>query len=401
MQRNLDEKFKSMSNHTHFFRVFFGSVEGTLKIFPGMDEECSKAAPYDPRIRHWYLQSTYVRKGVVVLVDSGHSMHKELNAGKEGETYSSKVKQTLLKFLDTMWVRDYIKILFFNGDNPNVRPLLNDSFVQVDFSDSDGKPPLNRLKNSISGKEFDAHRGRSDPKVADAIKAINHAIKLLTDKATIPTEYLKVTILLDGGGRITSLPETEIQNSDFSLAVLGPSNELLGVVALHIFNNKVEEQFGIEEVPFVDAANSKKRSHTQEFDDNEVATKVRFNHTGPCESFKDEKIEGEGVCKATLMNEDPSVFRKLSCCENCTFKVKVIDWPANKIAGVTVAGVAGAVGLVLLVSGCWYFIHVQNFWMIYLFKMNSSNEFPSNEENRSLAQTASHVDPQRVFQKES
>lgn len=56
-------------------------------------------------------------------------MHKELNAGKEGETYSSKVKQTLLKFLDTMWVRDYIKILFFNGDNPNVRPLLNDSFV--------------------------------------------------------------------------------------------------------------------------------------------------------------------------------------------------------------------------------------------------------------------------------
>lgn len=36
MQRNLDEKFKSMSNHTHFFRVFFGSVEGTLKIFPGM-----------------------------------------------------------------------------------------------------------------------------------------------------------------------------------------------------------------------------------------------------------------------------------------------------------------------------------------------------------------------------
>lgn len=79
---------------------------------------------------------------------------------------------------------------------------------------------------------------------------------------------------------------------------------------------------------------------------------------GLCEFFKDEKIEGEGVCKVMLMNEDFLVFRKLSCCENCIFKVKVIDWFVNKIVGVIVVGVVGVVGFVLFVLGCWYFIYV-------------------------------------------
>lgn len=66
----------------------------------------------------------------------------------------------------------------------------------MDFSDSDGKLLLNRLKNSIFGKEFDVYRGCFDFKVVDVIKVINYVIKLLIDKVIILIEYFKVCWLL-------------------------------------------------------------------------------------------------------------------------------------------------------------------------------------------------------------
>jgi len=35
-QRNLDSLFQKHSNNTNFFQLYFGSVDGTFRIFPGM-----------------------------------------------------------------------------------------------------------------------------------------------------------------------------------------------------------------------------------------------------------------------------------------------------------------------------------------------------------------------------
>ncbi|XP_024357414.1 uncharacterized protein [Physcomitrium patens] len=436
-QRKLDASFKNMTNSTHFFRVFFGSVDGSSRLYPGMDESCV-GFEYDPRKRPWFRQSIYVPKGVIVLLDSGPTMQQPLNAGTMDESYTKKARNIVLQLLDTLSTDDFIKVLSFSGDSSNVQPILNDSFTQVVYNDTNGNPLLNDLKAFLLSNESGVNKETLDPNATAMSNAINTSISQLTVNSVIPARYLKVIIVLTSGHYSTTLPEVDIrdptvylfvyklmptssldvvqcptdrtsfeeipvsninnplyalnsfysflakihknftddridysqqsapnsiiQNNTFfmSKAIFSLNNVLLGVMGLDIFLLKVEDQFGIDAGSIVQAANNdSRRNQAPMYDAKNVNISVCMNHSLPCESLKDLQIPNEGICPVVLPSEDLSVLKRLSCCGDCIRKASK-DWPMGKIAGVLVTAVAGAVGIVILATGFWYYSYTQN-----------------------------------------
>ncbi|KAG0592524.1 hypothetical protein KC19_1G259600 [Ceratodon purpureus] len=215
-QRTLDATFinNNISTSSHLFRVFLGSVDGTTRIYPGLDENC--VDDYDPRLRPWYLESIYVPKAVTVLIDSGNDMRSKIPGFLNNDTYIGKAMNMSLEFLKTLTdvnvnevSADLVNIACFDGSV--YTPLMNSTLPakynsSQPFSDSlDAVITNGNINPSATGTAADA--GVAITKAISTLKSI--------DSAT----HLKVVIVLVS--KFLDLSELNISstNSDVNVFV--------------------------------------------------------------------------------------------------------------------------------------------------------------------------------------
>lgn len=207
--QNLDDSFlaSSLRDPDHFFRVFFGAVDGTFRIYPGADEACTANGllpnPYEPRTRPWYIESTYVPKIVTILIDTGFNMRNLYNGATNGETFGSKAIATAVKFLPTLRRdQDYISIVAFDasGNKP-----LNETMIY------NGDDLLKSYNASLNKNIFQT---KLITNATATSKAINTAISdLNSDSSSAPAHYLKVLIVLTTGEEIKNLSNLSVTPS--------------------------------------------------------------------------------------------------------------------------------------------------------------------------------------------
>lgn len=85
--------------------TYYGSRNGVMRVFPGSgySEECGY---YDPRIRSWYAGASSVPSDVVIVVDTGGSMHEEGRL--------DLAKSTVASVLETMDSFTFVNIVAFD-----------------------------------------------------------------------------------------------------------------------------------------------------------------------------------------------------------------------------------------------------------------------------------------------
>ncbi|KAG0580091.1 hypothetical protein KC19_4G146100 [Ceratodon purpureus] len=201
-QRTLDDQFRrsSIGDSTYLFRVFYGSMDGTTRLYPGLDESCE--TDYDPRIRPWFKESIYVPKVVTILIDCGRSMRDKLiGATNDQETYISKEINAALAVLNTLREdSDYVNIQCFDRDGikpPGAKSQRYSSLLYQSFSDN-----LTQIANGGITE---------NPSLINTTDAIKTAISELTNDASpAPPDYLKVILMFTSGEQYQNLSELNI-----------------------------------------------------------------------------------------------------------------------------------------------------------------------------------------------
>ena len=146
---------------------------------------CEYAIQNSLSLSNRYLQSSFVPKVVILLLDSGLVMRSPIT--HSNETYLDKAVNTALKFLKTLREGiDFVNIMCFDGDGnlrtPNSTPVkYNQTLQDQNFSDS-----LADIVNNNSVV--------TDPSALHTSNAINTAIIHLNNSIPIqiPEGYLKV-----------------------------------------------------------------------------------------------------------------------------------------------------------------------------------------------------------------
>jgi hypothetical protein len=116
MTRKLDEWIvQQRANDTDFWDSldgdaepqgwYFGSRHGAFRIFPG--RSATGAESYDPRLRPWYVAASSGPKNVLLILDTGGSMH-----GVRLEL----LKQAAHRVISTLTVGDRVAIVGFGSD---------------------------------------------------------------------------------------------------------------------------------------------------------------------------------------------------------------------------------------------------------------------------------------------
>jgi len=83
--------------------LYFGSTEGTFRMFPG--RHAQYCAAFDPRIRPWYVAGGSGAKNVVMILDQSGSMM---------EPRISLLKEAAKRVVDTLTIGDRVAIVPFN-----------------------------------------------------------------------------------------------------------------------------------------------------------------------------------------------------------------------------------------------------------------------------------------------
>ncbi|KAG0631438.1 hypothetical protein M758_1G253400 [Ceratodon purpureus] len=167
---------------------------------------------YDPRVRPWFVQSTYVHKAVALLIDSGAEMRKPGNTEILPGTNLNKAISLALRFLDTLSVvqgrEDYVNIMDFSGHG-TYRWLNN--FKTSTYNKTRDNQNFSVALDGIVGDNIDVS---SSPSAADTTNAINIAISELKK---IPDVVQVVIVLTASGQNLSNLDITA--NSGVNLFV--------------------------------------------------------------------------------------------------------------------------------------------------------------------------------------
>ncbi|KAH9576244.1 hypothetical protein CY35_01G151900 [Sphagnum magellanicum] len=205
-QRPLDETFATMSNASTFSLVYFGSVDGTWRAYPGREESSDDCVTYDPRTRPWYLTGISVLKYVIVLIDVSATMDNQLTPFLLSYSYLQASQNISMALLGTLLQGDYVNILTF--DNAQALPLnTNAVYLQNDSTSSE----LQGLKDKLTNIRASDQTGPSN--LTLAIEAA------LTYFPTNTPKYLKIIIVLTDGQFATTgnpnqtLPVNEISSN--------------------------------------------------------------------------------------------------------------------------------------------------------------------------------------------
>ncbi|KAG0568493.1 hypothetical protein KC19_6G023200 [Ceratodon purpureus] len=120
-QRMLDATFKSISSPQNALNltswVYFGSVEGVQRNFPGRDLP-SDNCTFELRKRPWYIGATSVKKDVIVLLDTGNSMGDKLPSDLLVTAAISKLSASfsiVTELLDTLAYGDRVTVITFTS----------------------------------------------------------------------------------------------------------------------------------------------------------------------------------------------------------------------------------------------------------------------------------------------
>ncbi|KAG0570591.1 hypothetical protein KC19_6G173300 [Ceratodon purpureus] len=159
-QRELDGLMKSISKPDVLTRLYFASVEGPWRTFPGSaqakSDDCGK---FDARCRTWYRTATSVTKVVVILIDIGPSMNSNLLPGSGAGTIFQAAKRIVAEFLRTLSSQDYVNIIVF--DSTRVIQL-SPSAVLVQDNNGTVGPELEFLKTELEKQTVQGQLRQSD-----------------------------------------------------------------------------------------------------------------------------------------------------------------------------------------------------------------------------------------------
>jgi len=187
-QRMLDPTFINISN-SHDNRlnlttwVYFGSVEGVERSFPGRDTALSDCI-FEPRKRPWYVGATAVKKDLVILLDGGNFM---------GETPPSDIFVPESKFnvavnmitelLDTLTYGDRVSVIEFTSASTAT---LVGNTLTANINDTNLQP----LKSALSLLSPDTKQGSSN---------LEAGFQLANQTFAPNTNNLKVILVITDG----------------------------------------------------------------------------------------------------------------------------------------------------------------------------------------------------------
>ncbi|CAK9862534.1 unnamed protein product [Sphagnum jensenii] len=204
-QKPLDETFATMSNASTFTLVYFGSVDGTWRAYPGREVSPDDCVTYDPRTRPGYLTGISVAKYVIVLIDVSPTMDDQLTPFLLSYSYLQASQNISMALLGTLLQADYVNILTF--DNAQASPLnTNAVYLQSNTSSE-----LQGLTDKLTNIRASNQTGPSNLTLA-----IGAA---LTYFPTNTPQYLKIIIVLTDGQFATTgnpnqtLPVNEISSN--------------------------------------------------------------------------------------------------------------------------------------------------------------------------------------------
>lgn len=187
-QRMLDATFINISSPNNALNltswVYFGSVEGVQRNFPGRDLQ-SDNCTFELRKRPWYIGATSVKKDVIVLLDTGISMGGQLPGDLLVTAPISKLSASIsivTELLDTLAYGDRVTVVTFTSSGAQ--------FVLPPMTITGNATAVQLLKTALQNNvSSDSTQG--DANLTSAF--------VLANKTFVGTSVLKVILTITDG----------------------------------------------------------------------------------------------------------------------------------------------------------------------------------------------------------
>lgn len=215
LQRALDSTFKTISFPDNFSYVYFGSVSGAWRAFPGRDSTEERCNSFDSRWRPWFLDAISVSKQLMILVDTGNMMGTSVTGEFQrplGTTYLDIGIDLAVSLIQTLSPGDFVQVWPFNSSGASpLGPAINVG----NYDDSGARSELMPLKDSVKRL-----KRSDDPRPSDLNDGV---IKAVSSFKTTGSNSLKLVVVISNGNFIplntTTFPTAVIRQNKTKLLV--------------------------------------------------------------------------------------------------------------------------------------------------------------------------------------
>ncbi|KAL3679019.1 hypothetical protein R1sor_021975 [Riccia sorocarpa] len=193
----LDNTFSQVSNAfgPYFAQYYVGTIDGTLRTFPGREDGSENCLVYDSRKRPWYNGAISYPNHLVILVDRGSTMKEDatVSTSTSPGTRLDYAKVFAASLMETLYVGSYVNFFSFGGGT--VDPYKTSIQVLFNFDNPQGHPELESLKSQI--RSTNASDSSTEPD--EFVMALNTIIKAYDSVESANQNLLRNIILFTDG----------------------------------------------------------------------------------------------------------------------------------------------------------------------------------------------------------
>ncbi|KAG0601590.1 hypothetical protein M758_11G124400 [Ceratodon purpureus] len=204
LQRALDITFKTVSSEKEFSYVYFGSLSGVFRAFPGRERPPNTCLSFETRHRPWFKNGNSVQKQLRILVDTGNSMGSQVPPAyppEAGKTFLEVASNIIVQLIRTLSPDDFVDVGLFNSSGYHqLSPM-----VQITTD-----PPSDELAGMEASVTSNLTRSLPGPP-SNLTAAIVNVVKTFKETTS---ETLKVIVIFTDGQfsplDATTFPTAEI-----------------------------------------------------------------------------------------------------------------------------------------------------------------------------------------------
>ncbi|KAL2613911.1 hypothetical protein R1flu_025603, partial [Riccia fluitans] len=193
--QQLDDVFQSISTTfgTYYVDYYVGTIDGSVRTFPGREDQTDNCAAFDSRKRPFYNGGISYPNHLVILIDRGSDMGGDatLPAGTSSGSRLENAQKFASSLMETVYVDSYVNVFTFGGGGGI--PYQDSRKVLFNYTNPQNHPELQPLKNQIISTIIND----TATVPADFVEALNVSFRAFDTVSE--SLALNIIIFTDGG----------------------------------------------------------------------------------------------------------------------------------------------------------------------------------------------------------